>query len=65
MNHKRLVQIIEAYGTRAEQWPEEERNAAVEQLRHDPEARQLLNSLSIIDIALDSYDATVMPNNVQ
>ena len=62
MNHKRLMQIIEAYGTRAEQWPEEERDAAVEQLRHDPRARQLLNSLSIIDIALDSSDATVIPN---
>ena len=62
MNHKRLVQIIEAYGTRAEQWPEEEREAVLEQLTNDPEARQLINNLSIVDTALDSSEAIEMPN---
>ena len=62
MNRERLVQIIDAYGTHSDRWPEEERNAAIKQLQSDPEAQELLADLNIVDNALDKFGIPEMPH---
>lgn len=57
MNHNRLRSIIEAYGTREENWPDEERADALALLGVDKPAQQLLADYSFVDEALDSLDA--------
>ena len=62
MNHTRLLQIINAYGTNSERWPEEERLAAVHQLEQDSKAQQAIVSLKSLDTALDSYVTAPAPH---
>jgi hypothetical protein len=67
MNHQRLIQIIQAYGTRPENWPAEERADAQALLAanetdpvgsDDYQVRRLLAGEAHIDDALDSYAVT-------
>jgi len=62
MNHSRLLQLINAYGTNSDRWPEEERLAALQQLAQDSEARQAIVNLKSFDAALDSYVAAPAPH---
>lgn len=62
MNHTRLVQIINAYGTNSDRWPEKERLAALQQLEQNPEAQQAIVNLKSFDAALDSYATAPAPH---
>jgi len=55
MNHSRLLQLINAYGTNSDRWPEEERSSALQQLAQDSDAQQAINNLKSFDAVLDSY----------
>lgn len=55
MASERFDAIIEAYGSRPERWPAEERAAALAYLRDNPQAQALVNSYRALDDLLDEY----------
>ena len=55
MAPERFDRIIEAYGTRPERWPAEERAAALTYLHSNARAQELVASYSALDDLLDDY----------
>lgn len=55
MAPERFDAIIEAYGSRPERWPAEERPAALAYLNSNPQAQALVASYSALDDLLDEY----------
>lgn len=55
MTPERFREIIEAYGTLPQRWPDAERAAAEDFLRKSPEAREALAREASLDGLLDSY----------
>jgi len=64
MNLMRFTQIIDAYGSRSEHWPEHERQAALELVSQSQEAETLLNEASNLDAWMDSGMEAGTPNNM-
>ena len=56
------MQIINAYGTHSDRWPDEERAAAERQLAEDLQAQQLIANMAFVDTALDSYEVFPQPH---
>lgn len=54
MNIQRFKELIEAYGTRSERWPEADRPAALIFLEADRDAVEIINELRRLDEALDA-----------
>ena len=54
MNIQRFRELIEAYGTRSERWPEADRPAALIFLEADRDAIAITNELRRLDEALDA-----------
>mgnify|MGYP000011601597 FL=1 len=54
MNIQRFKELIEAYGTRSERWPEADRHAALIFLEADRDAVEIINELRRLDEALDA-----------
>ena len=54
MNIQRFKELIEAYGTRSERWPEADRHAALIFLESDRDAIEIINELRRLDEALDA-----------
>lgn len=61
MNLDRFKQILDAYGTNPNRWPEEERESALVFSTGNPQAYQLTLEYKMLDETLDSYDAP-LPN---
>ncbi len=55
MNTERFRQILDAYGTREDNWPVDERRAAKLLLQSDTECYQLLQHYRSVDAYLDEY----------
>ncbi len=55
MNIKRFQQLLEAYGTREENWPREEREAARMLLQSNSECERLFQQYQQLDGYLDEY----------
>lgn len=55
MNTERFHQILDAYGTREDNWPPDERQAAQLLLQSDKECYQLLQRYRFVDAYLDEY----------
>ena len=62
MNHIRLIEIINAYGTHSGKWPREEREAAMGLLTKDLEAQSLISKVRELDIILDKYRVSAQTN---
>ena len=62
MNHIRLIEIINVYGTYSEKWPHDEREAATELLKSDLEAQTLIKNVKSFDLMLDEYRIVDKPN---
>ncbi len=56
MNTDDLKQLINAYGTRAENWPDDKRQAALALIASDESAGVLLSRLAPLDEALDRFE---------
>ncbi|MFT7131659.1 MAG: hypothetical protein ACI81O_000365, partial [Cyclobacteriaceae bacterium] len=54
MNSHRFTQIIDAYGSRAERWPENEREAMQQYISIHASAQQYLHSQISLDALLDA-----------
>ena len=54
MNDLRFTQIIDAYGTRSERWPETERDPMLHYIRSNASAQQYINREAAIDRLLDA-----------
>ena len=55
MKIDRFTQILEAYGTDQDNWPQDERYAARQLLQSSDECSAILESLSTLDDRLDEY----------
>ncbi|MCZ6502868.1 MAG: hypothetical protein O6945_10180 [Gammaproteobacteria bacterium] len=55
MNIKRFQQLLEAYGTREENWPREEREAARMLLQSNSDCERLFQQYQQLDGYLDEY----------
>ena len=55
MNTERFLQILDAYGTREDNWPPDERRAAQLLLQSDTQCYQLLQRYRSVDAYLDEY----------
>jgi len=64
MNIQRFKELIEAYGTRSERWPEADRNAALIFLQGDRDAIEIVKELRSLDEALDA-DLVAQPTNLK
>jgi len=53
MTMERLIELLDAYGARSEQWPFGERAAALALLRHSAEARARRDEAARLDTVLD------------
>jgi hypothetical protein len=62
MNIKRFKRILDAYGTRQENWPGGEREAARLLLGSDPECASLLQRYHPLDTRLDKYVIRIPPD---
>jgi len=54
MNSHRFTQIIDAYGSRAERWPQDEREAMQQYISINASAQQYLHSQISLDALLDA-----------
>lgn len=54
MNSHRFTQIIDAYGSRAERWPQDEREAMQQYISIHASAQQYLHSQTSLDTLLDA-----------
>ena len=55
MNLQRFTTLVSAYGTKPQSWPAEERKAAEEFLKQNPDAQNLLEAETFLDQKLDSF----------
>lgn len=55
MNINRFTQILEAYGTRQDNWPQDERNAAIRLLQSNDACMAILRSYRPLDDQLNEY----------
>ena len=55
MNLKRFQQLLDAYGTREENWPREEKEAARSLRQSNPQCERLLQRYRPLDDYLDEY----------
>jgi hypothetical protein len=54
MNHERVAELIEAYGSNTQRWPEQERAAAIACLESSVALQQLLHEAEQLDMALQA-----------
>jgi hypothetical protein len=54
MNSHRFTQIIDAYGSRAERWPQDEREAMQQHISIHASAQQYLHSQISLDTKVDT-----------
>jgi hypothetical protein len=67
MNRKRLISILDSYGAEPARWPAAERAEAIETLRRQPDAGDLMARAGTVDEAfarlkLDSEDISPAPD---
>jgi hypothetical protein len=59
---KELTKIIECYGTQSECWPEADRDAALDLIASDSDAKQMLSQYMQLNALLDQHQVPEFPN---
>lgn len=59
MNLQLFAELLETYGGDSRRWPVEQRDAALELLSREPEARQIMEAEIAFDLILDTHEVPV------